>query len=873
MTIARTINVLLVEDDLNDAELASRMLKRSGLDATCHRVDTEGGFRKELAEFRPDVILSDFSMPMFDGMSALAIARQMAPDTPFIFVSGTIGEEYAIRALKNGATDYVLKGHMARLAPAIERALEDVQLAAEQERVSQALQHSELRFRLAASTGDLWDWSVVSGEAYLSRQWKERLGYQDHEVRNTLEAWMDLMHPDDRDLVKHALNAHLMSHLPYDVEFRARSRDGEYRWSHAKGQAMWNEQGVATYMAGSVVDITERKHAELKVRRLNRLYAVLSGINSVVVRVATREDLFRESCRIAIETGQFMLAWIGLVPADRRGLELVAWDGAGAAYMAQLPLSLEPDAADFNVLAHQALTEQRTVMVEDITVEPRLQNRQRALSTGLRSKAILPLVVGGSSVGALAIYAGEAGFFDDTEIELLRELANDIAFAMDYLEKADRLNYLAYYDALTGLANASLLHDRLKQALDAAHRDGHRLALLNINIDRFKQINDSLGRAAGDQLLKQVALRLQNQAETLGWQARIDADHFAIVCSDYRSEEELARRVQSLLRDCFAPAFQIAGTELRIAARIGIALFPSDGDEVEALMRHAEAACMKARARGESYLFYTQEMSDKIAGALALETRLRRALLNNEFVLYYQPKVDAETRAIIGLEALIRWQDPEQGLVSPGLFIPLLEETALIVEVGTWALRQAVSDHAHLLGLGLPETPRIAVNVSPIQLRRADFADRVRNAIADGPAATGIDLEITESVVMEDIRGNIERLRKVHELGLSIAVDDFGTGYSSLRYLAVLPVQTLKIDQSFVSTMLLEPAIMTLVSTVISLAHSLQLRVVAEGVETEAQAESLRLLGCDEMQGYWFGRPMPRDDLIKRLLESRGERS
>ncbi|MFN3629133.1 MAG: PAS domain-containing protein, partial [Casimicrobiaceae bacterium] len=361
----------MVEDDVNDAELVRRTLKRGGLDCVAHRADTEQAFRRELSEFAPDVILSDFSMPLFDGMSALAIARHMSPDTPFIFVSGTIGEEYAIRALKNGATDYVLKSDLGRLVPSVERALEDTRIQLAQRQVQEALRHSELRFRLAASTGDVWDWTITSGEAYLSRQWKERLGYQDAEIQNDIGSWLDLLHPEDRDLVKQALKAHTKRREPYDIEFRARCRNGDYRWSHAKGQAVWDETGSASYMAGSVVDITERKQAELKVRRLNRLYAVLSGINALVVRVSQRDDLFREAARIAVEAGQFLLAWIGLTDTARQRLHVHAWQGVGATYLGDMSMSLAPDSADHGIVA-RAVHERRAVIVEDVMTDSRV---------------------------------------------------------------------------------------------------------------------------------------------------------------------------------------------------------------------------------------------------------------------------------------------------------------------------------------------------------------------------------------------------------------------------------------------------------------------------------------------------------------------
>jgi EAL domain-containing protein (putative c-di-GMP-specific phosphodiesterase class I) len=282
------------------------------------------------------------------------------------------------------------------------------------------------------------------------------------------------------------------------------------------------------------------------------------------------------------------------------------------------------------------------------------------------------------------------------------------------------------------------------------------------------------------------------------------------------------------------------------------------------LFQNAEAALKKAKATGERYLFHTQQMTERIGEELALENKLRKALEKEEFVLHYQPKVDTSTRRIESVEALIRWQSPELGLVPPMEFIPLLEETGLILEVGAWALRRAVVDHRTWTERGLL-APRISVNVSAVQLRQRDFVATVEEAIRAGAIPPGIDLEITESLVMEDIDANVQKLEALRLLGLSIAVDDFGTGYSSLGYLAKLPVQTLKIDRSFIITMLKDSHTMTLVSTIISLAHSLNLKVVAEGVDAEEQAKVLKRLGCDQMQGYLFSKPIPGDQLEKLL--------
>jgi EAL domain-containing protein (putative c-di-GMP-specific phosphodiesterase class I) len=349
--------------------------------------------------------------------------------------------------------------------------------------------------------------------------------------------------------------------------------------------------------------------------------------------------------------------------------------------------------------------------------------------------------------------------------------------------------------------------------------------------------------------------------------ARLGGDQFAVLIPDVKNEDDVARVVEQRDREVFGASYLVGDPDLRVSAKFGIAVFPGDGTDADTLLKNAEAALKRAKATGERYLFYTQQMTERVAGKLSLENKLRHALENEEFVLHYQPKVDLETRRIVGVEALMRWQSPDLGLVPPLRFIPLLEETGMILDVGAWALRRAALDHQQWLGQNLV-APRIAVNVSAIQLRHRDFVAVVKEALREGVDPPAVDIEITESVIMGDLAATVDKLRAVRDMGLDIAIDDFGTGYSSLGYLSKLPVHSLKIDRSFIITMGDDPDTMTLVSTIISLAHSLRLKVCAEGVETEEQAKFLRLLRCDEMQGYLISRPVPEGDL-RALLQPR----
>jgi diguanylate cyclase (GGDEF)-like protein/PAS domain S-box-containing protein len=437
----------------------------------------------------------------------------------------------------------------------------------------------------------------------------------------------------------------------------------------------------------------------------------------------------------------------------------------------------------------------------------------------------------------------------------------------DRKSAAMHIQYLAYYDQLTGLANRTLFNDRLRQRLHGAEAGEDPIGVILLDIDRFRFINDSLGRLAGDDLIKQIGERLLQFTGDAGALARTGSNQFAVVLEAAGGAADVAHQVGRLFRACFDAAFQLASeAELRIAVKAGIALSPDDGVDAEVLQRNAEAALQKAKGSGEKFLFYARHMNEKVAEKLSLESKLQAALARDEFVLHYQPKISLKTGAVEGVEALIRWQSPELGLVQPLEFISILEDTGLILDVGAWVIRRAAQDYREWCAAGIA-APRVAVNVSAVQLRRNDFVKTLHEALAHGPGAAGIDIEITESLLMDDMEENVAKLEAARDMGIRIAVDDFGTGYSSLGYLAKLPAHTLKIDRSFVITMLGDPNVMTLVSMIISTAHSIGLDVVAEGVDQERQAQALADLQCDQIQGYLISRPVPKEKLVSWLRE------
>jgi diguanylate cyclase (GGDEF)-like protein len=606
-------------------------------------------------------------------------------------------------------------------------------------------------------------------------------------------------------------------------------------------------------------DRTVRKGAEEKLKRLNRLYAMVTGINALMVRVRDRADLFNRSCRIAVEHGEFEMAWIAMINPNENRIVPVAWAGDDEPVMSAIKahFSSSEGTLEGNTLAARAAREKTAVISNDVQNDEGLIFREMHAESGVRSLAVIPLIVSDKAIGVFTLYTSKPEFFDAAGMLLLSELAGNVAFAIDHLERQERLDRLSYYDTLTGLGNRRSFLERVAQHMLSAADGGHKMAVFLIDLERFKKINDSLGRSAGDALLRQVAAWLAQNAENADLVARLDADHFAVVLPKVMYESNVARVLEKTIAAFLKHEFSLNDTVYRMAAKIGVAVFPDDGSDADTLFNNAEAALKKAKASRDRYLFYAQKMMETVAISVGIENRLRRALEREEFVLHYQPKINIVSGKLTGAEALIRWNDPVSGLTPPGRFIPILEETGLIHDVGRWALRKAIEDYQRWRNNGLPAV-RIAVNVSPLQLRNHNFVAEIQQAVGvAADAAAGLQLEITESVIMQDVNHSIGSLLAIRALGVTIAIDDFGTGFSSLNYLAKLPVDTLKIDRSFVVEMVSATGGLTLVSVIINLAHAFKLNTVAEGVETEEQLRQLRLLGCDEMQGYLFGKPVP----------------
>ncbi len=837
----------MVEDVATEAELALRELKRDGLPVAAQRVETREDFIAALAQFKPDLILSDCALPRFGGFEALTIAHARYPDIPFIFVSGTIGEEVAINALKSGAVDYVLKTNMQRLASAVRRAIDE-------SRTRTARLQAESRFR------DLIEFApsaiVVINQhgriEIVNRQTELLFGYPREELVGAVSGtliparftqWHEAL--KDENAMARSLQSQSVA-----FEVCGRRKDGSEFPAEVSLSPLKTGDGL--WVSGALRDISERKQQEERLASMTRIRTILGSINGIILRIRDRKRLLQEACRITVEEGRFAGATIGLLDPASLIVEPQAWAGIDADFLHETPVSADPARTDGQGMVGTAIRSRQSVVAHDLLYDPKLALWPAALlKRGYRSTFVVPLLVNDQAIGVLALFSTKPDAFNQEEQHLLTALAADISFALDYIAKGEQLNYLAYFDVITGLPNRALFQDRIAQLITkGAGTQPEKIAVVLVDMERFRDINDTLGRATGDEILRVVAERLRQIVPDTNYLAHLSADCFAFAVRENSSVTEVVNLLERRLSRQLAEPIPAHGRELRISVKAGIALFPADGGGADLLLRNAEAALKNAKAAKAHYLFYTAEMNARTAEKFSIETRLRRALDEQQFMLHYQPKIDMASGALVALEALIRWHEPGVGLVLPGTFIPILEETGLIVEVGNWVVQRAQQQYREWRAAGLAP-PRIAVNVSQLQLRQKNFVENLLQLL--GPdGAHGLEIEITESLFMEGMDRDAARLKlsTLRDAGVTVAIDDFGTGYSSLSYIAHLPIDTLKIDRSFIHDMTTSANHRAIVSTIISLAHSLNLTVVAEGVETPAQQSLLKAYGCDQTQGF-----------------------
>jgi diguanylate cyclase (GGDEF)-like protein/PAS domain S-box-containing protein len=806
------LRILIVEDSEDDTLLLVDQLEiDGGRSVDWHRVETENSLNEALQQ--PwDIVLSDYTMPHLSGMQALKVVRQHDIDLPFIFVSGTIGENTAVQAMKSGAQDYVMKGNLSRLAPAVARELEEAQQRRERRQAEERLR------KLSQVVEQAADGVLVTDPngfiEYINPAFERMTGYGRAEIIGNKPSLLKSGRHDQ------AFYKAIWKTVTQGEIFRGtlinRRKDGELFYEEKIITPLKDEQGRVAHLVSTGRDITERVKAE---EARAQLVAILEATTDLVA------ILDPGGCLHYLNNAGYRL--LGIDPANM-------------------------DIGQFCLT--ELFPERIKQQLESEALPIAYRTGSWSGETALRRMDEIEVPV--SQV--LLVHRDAAG-----KVEYLSTIARDISERKRFEAE---LQHQSTHDILTGLPNRVLLMDRLRAEVERARHANNSVAVLFLDMDNFKRINDSMGHTIGDALLQQIADRLQAALRPNDTIARYGGDEFAIIAGDLaRSENVLA--VLRKIYAAFDRPMTLGAQEAYITFCTGIALYPHDGINVEDLLRNASTAMYRAVLAGHNqYRFYAPDMNARSHELLTLETELRLAFKRSEFVVYYQPKAEFSSGRIVSMEGLIRWQHPQRGLVSPAGFVSMLEESGLIIPVGEWILAQACAEFKEM---GLQDM-RISVNVSASQFNDPGLLRKVSRIMKqEDMSANSLELEVTENIVMQDPAAAAETLKKLRALGVRIAIDDFGTGYSSLSYLKRFPLDALKIDQSFVSDLTKDPNDAAIVEASITLGKKLGLEVVAEGVETKEQFEFLRSHGCDLAQGYYVSRPVGKDELIDLLRQER----
>jgi diguanylate cyclase (GGDEF)-like protein/PAS domain S-box-containing protein len=687
----------------------------------------------------------------------------------------------------------------------------------ERKKIERALRESEQRLDLALAASDLasWEWNIATGEVQLSRHFSHVLGFQAGEIGSRIEAWAALVHPEDLPRLKAQLARHFKGEtLMHEAEYRMRTKSGDWLWMQTVGRVVEQDaSGRAVRMSGTHRDITAHKRTTELVRKLS--LAVEQSGNMVVITDpgGVIEYVNPRFCNTT-----------GYSREEILGREL--WTLK----------SLEMPAAAYREIV-DTLNSGREWHGE-------LHNRKRNGEFYWCLESISPV-------------RDEHG-----------NITNFVSVAEDISERKHAettIRHLAYNDPLTGLPNRRLFRDRLEQARTAAQRSGELFGLMYLDLDRFKNVNDTLGHEVGDMLLKAVAQRISDCLRKGDTMARLGGDEFGVIVAEAHRQEDLVRVADKIIRALHAP-FLLSGFELFTSTSIGISIFPTDAADLDTLIKNADIALYRAKEHGRNnFQFFIEDMNAKSMERLIMENRLRHAADRGEMELFFQPQVSLMSGRVTGVEALLRWRSPELGLLLPSDFVPMAEDTGSIVPIGDWVFRTACGQFRKWRDAGVA-LERLAVNLSPRQFRQPGLDARIEAAIREAnidPAA--IEVEITENTAMGNPAVTQAILEKLRRIGVQVAIDDFGTGYSSLATLKLFPVTRLKIDRAFVHNIVDDPGDAAIVLAIIRMAHSLKLSVVAEGVENESQLAFLQSHDCDEAQGYLFAHPLLPEDLVMWL--------
>lgn len=799
MTSARRLRFLLLEDDAMDAELIAEALAAAAIDCDIEYARDGNAFMRVLAE-RFDLIMADFSVPGLGGMQALALAIECAPGVPFVFVSGAIGEEQAIELIRQGATDYVLKTRLSRLGPAVQRALDEASERRRRQRAEAAL------FELA---------SVGLGHLSADGQWlranarlAEMLGLPTPDVlvgRRFLDGIDEGDHPYGAKMLQALVNGR-----GGEAELRCARPDQKPMWAHVTMWASSGDAGQERYFTAVYIDATARKRQE------QRLWEVQTQMG-IAAKIA---GLGFWEWNPATSYLHWSSDWISLLGygIDDLAEEFTTWEKL-----------LHPDDRERALawLAGMAASEPRP--------DRPLEFRLRASDSTYR------WVVGRGL--AVAEMDGRASYFVGSYLDITARKAFE-----------ERISQLAHHDELTGLPNRRLVFSFGEHLLAAARRDTSQVGLLFIDLDRFKEINDTYGHDVGDAVLQEVARRLMRCVRSQDLVGRLGGDEFVVVLPDIHASEDAAVVAYHALR-CFEEPCRVGERLLEVLPSIGIALFPGDGDGMDGLIKSADAAMFEAKnSGGNAFRFFKPTFNARMDASIKLEDRLRAALKENEFELHYQPVIDTQSGAVNAVEALLRW--PASG-VGPEQFIPVAEAAGHLHKIGLWVLNEVCRQQIEWRAHGLPAFP-VSINVSPSQFREKTFVQNILDIIGQNQlAGDDLRLELAEGAVMGNLERTANVLDKLREAGVKVALDDVGTGYSNLGILSRLPIDIVKIDRSFIRDLIQNPAHLAVAEAIIALARSLDLDLIAEGVESQEMADFLSERQCRHSQGFHFCPPIP----------------
>jgi diguanylate cyclase (GGDEF)-like protein/PAS domain S-box-containing protein len=821
------ISILLLEDVVEDAELIERELQKGGITFTIKRVDKKESFQRELKNFAPAFILADYKLPSFDGISALAIAQKECPDTPFIFVSGTIREEMAIEALKKGASDYVYKYRLSKLVPSVKRALkESCERAAL--KISEQVKEKALH-DLAERVKELNFLYTVT-----------RIFVQfDLSPQEIIQQVTDLIPSAFQYPEKTCARL-----IVEGKEFRTNNFSKRSHWRLSSDILVSGEK--AGIMEVYFLDETAKSMEEQFLSERQNLIKDLGIQLGIIIEHRNADDAIRQSenkYRTLIENLPQKIflkdknsVYISCNENYAQGLKIKPEEVKG---------KTDYDFYSREIAEKYRADDQRIMELGDMeeVEEEYIQNGNKlwvhTVKIPVRDER-------GNVTSILGI------FWDITERKKMEQ----------------RIEYLAYYDALTGLPNRNLFIDRFKQGIERAELTSKLAVVVITDINRFNSINDTYGNEVGDKVLKDIAERLTNTVRKGDTVARFGDDQFGIALLDIDDINDVIPLLEKIVKEISSP-FNIGGDEMLITFSYGISVYPHDSKDPMELLKLVGLALEAAKKEGSrSYHFYTNDLNIKASEFILMVKNLYNAIKNEEFFLLYQPYFDINTQKLVGYEALIRWESKDIGLVLPGKFIPVLEETGMIIEVGEWILREAMKQVKEWQNKGYPIVP-VSVNISLIQFKQKDLVQMIGRVIKEvGFYPSLLNLEITESAFMHDIEFTNLGLKTLKKMGCSVSIDDFGTGWSSLAYLKRFPIDNLKIDISFIREIVKDPDTASIVMAIINMAHALNLKTTAEGIETEEQCNFLRLLRCDIGQGFYLSKPLPAEE-VEKLLEQR----